>query len=1428
MCRTRKLIGAVMLAIGLVAAARAADALPSGDLLREEYFKGAAATQPASAWVFPPGLVDWVTEDGRACLKVHGDGSYISVQRREPLPTPHVLSLEFKFTQSFGMIGVGPCLVSYPSGVYTTDRRAVPGTGWTCVSAVDKLSAQKWYHLEVENHLMWSKLRLREDGEKGRVLIDDMIVWHDPLPGVTVMPVMRNPIPANETLYFTNLQVRPVTQDPPTPAVAAPSAPDGLKLVLWEDFNGPRLTQFGSIRNMAGRLYLPAPNYWSKAHLVNVPDLDLADGVIQFRIQLKKSTSMWVRMRMDYSDRNGYALQLDAGQPPQFLRLEDQAPKPIGTFDKDLKLQEEQSYDVKVELKGQGMAAYLNGKKVAEAQDPQGSLSRGGFGFMGHGGGPSSIDNLAIFSQQGKYAYTPQPVTAVQRIEQPEQNPDKPYEGFNWWRTSWVSVPAASDANGIMLERRFTVEGSPGCAFLNIAADGKYTVKLNGNAITPKPIDGHWFVGYVADLTKSIRTGQNVLQVQITSQGKAPALAAVVACQMPNGEWRYVTSDDQWTAKPDDRPLKVLGKFGMDQRPWIYSLMPATAASALSVALARDLPQTVVRDDPIELELTVTAPGGVSFMPAMRAYLLADGAKDEAANRVYLYAEEIGTPTPIDKGVKVNLRLHWTTPARYMLKPGQTVQLGLTWDHSTLCAPGSAPVGKFTIAPQNAAEGSVLSAYQATAEGMKYQGRIYKPVAGSDGALFVRYDPNAMPADQWKKLVDEEMIRKLQQSGVTYKPVLSRVVDYVDVTSTGHGFDEDGGIGGRSRLMQIAGETFRVTEPRASVSPYFVYDLEFAVPSIPHVVVFRVPNDIARVTTINPIPAETGSGGAYTGVAFPLDGRAYNQTYVYYPPLKKVTFCVYCYPLHAGSANKVPVTPQSGAAISGLWSLALERPIDEYAVQLPPGAPRKLGIDYTSPETWVGALYGVNKPKTAEDRQAAWASFLDYSRFSGSNAAYINFIGSDWIGQADNVVMYDSKILGPNPKGHDFFKELVPQAEELKFHIVPTMAAFMLDESIRKRLDLTSPEVFLIDPTGKQMTSFGTPKLNPANPKVRDAFYSLLGELASRSAKSPAIDTIAVRVNGFGLSFGGGSYDPFTLGLFRKETGVEVPTDNPKAAYDYLKANAWDKWTDWRCGKTAELWRGARDIVQAQRKDMKLVLMLQTVTTFAFKRLDYPSRLEDLRLSSFDPAMLANEPGLSIQEVWVWEARYSEGAADWPWQTYPDRQAGGLAHSLSSWTGYWEQAGPFGGLTQFTIGWLASANALSVDRYFFELPVYGLVKLDATDFNLQTWERGLAEQELNLRRFGRAFCPLSLDPPQPFKGKVEVKKGTLKAADVQVVFRGRQLSVINTSGQGGVIAISGDPAKGPWRELGRQETYRDLGEIDLLPYDVLTFEPASP
>jgi len=63
---------------------------------------------------------------------------------------------------------------------------------------------------------------------------------------------------------------------------------------------------------------------------------------------------------------------------------------------------------------------------------------------------------------------------------------------------------------------------------------------------------------------------------------------------------------------------------------------------------------------------------------------------------------------------------------------------------------------------------------------------------------------------------------------------------------------------------------------------------------------------------------------------------------------------------------------------------------------------------------------------------------------------------------------YDSPLLGQNFDGADFFKELMALAEEQKFRIVPTIAAFMLD-GYEKLQDLSVPpfDILTFDPVRK-------------------------------------------------------------------------------------------------------------------------------------------------------------------------------------------------------------------------------------------------------------------------------------------------------------------------------------------------------------------------
>jgi hypothetical protein len=1401
----------------------AAAAPPSAvDLLTQERFAQPTGGDAKPQWDFPPQQVEWITEDSRRCLRITGNSDTMTVAYRQALSVPNLITLEFKAPQG-AMIRIGPSLRMGPKScsIYTNDTRLnLHPQGWAEAVKLGQLDIAKWYRVEAENHALWSSVKLfLEDG----TLVDHAIVWRNPVSAVTVAPLDRSVLPKGHSLFVSKLTFRQLEGDSALPAEAAPQAPAGMRTVLFEDFNGPNVASLGSAQPVGGRLVLPAPSYWNSSHLVEVPHLELANGEIHLRVRANSQADAAVRTRLDHLETSGLFLCLSTSKPIRFVQAEDGKETPIGRTIADTKLALSNWHDIRIKLDGRRLTAWVDGKLTAEASDTGSRIQRGKVALAGVSGGPMLIDSIAIFSSEGQYEYSPRPIAQIEKRLR-AFNPLRPYDGANWWRAAWLALPESPEQE-VVLEKAFHLEDEPRSAFLNVACDGHYSVTLNGLPVE-RPTEGKWHIGHVADISAAVRKGDNVLQVKIAPQGSLPAMLAVVGHQSSSGEWQHVVTDDSWSVKsPAGQLIRLLGPFGIESKPWFFVNRPMTSHKAFSLT-ATQWPRQIVRDEPLTVNLAVRASESIGFAPEFQAYLLPVGQEDKKSNRIYMdVADTVSNKAP--HGLDVALRLDWTGTARYVLQASQTATLIIEWTRSSMFSPGNLVVGQMTVSQQQQPQ-TALSEFTVTESGVEHDGRLYVPVAGSEGELFVRYESDAMPQDAWRKIIDKDELARVAKAGLTISPILVRVVDYVDISQEDNGFDDDGGQGGDSRLIELCGETFRVTSPRKSRPPYFVYDLNFAGVGIAHIVLFRSPNDIARVTTVNPIPPETGSGGAYSGIIFPLDNKAYNQMYVYYPPLRTVQFCV-INPTKYCAAKSVPFLPHSGAAIGGLWSLALEQPIEQYAQKHAQQASRRLAIDYTEPYTWLTKIYGVGGANSRPLREASWRSFIDYCRLSGANAAYINFIGSDWIGTgkgtAEGGANYNSSILGPSPRDEDYCNELLPLAQQEQFSVIPTVAAFMLNSYYAQKLGLDSREFHLIGEDGRGVTNFGVPLLNPMHPKVRETYYAVLRELAEVT-QSPAVDTIAVRVNGFGLSFRpNGGYDPLTLRLFAQETGVQTPTDSAPQAHQYIKAHAWEKWVNWRCQKTLEFWLGARDAVRSKQRNLNLMIMLLAPPQFHWKGVDYASRLENLRQGGFDPALMTGYDGLILQEVWTWENRYGNAIRDWPWQGYPDRQKGQMANALSVWTGYWEQPGVFGELSQFRIGWISSASAWPVNRGFYETIAYGVSKLDALDINLMNWERGLAQQELPLRRLSRAFVPLSTDPPMPFEGSIVVERGDLRPGDLKVLLRGRQISLVNTSRRVGVISLRHKDAALPWRELSRNSVFPQLQGIEVMPFDVLTFEP---
>jgi hypothetical protein len=125
------------------------------------------------------------------------------------------------------------------------------------------------------------------------------------------------------------------------------------------------------------------------------------------------------------------------------------------------------------------------------------------------------------------------------------------------------------------------------------------------------------------------------------------------------------------------------------------------------------------------------------------------------------------------------------------------------------------------------------------------------------------------------------------------------------------------------------------------------------------------------------------------------------------------------------------------------------------------------------------------------------------------------------------------------------------------------------------------------------------PRLNVLHPIYQDLLGNILTEICRQYGGSKAVKGIQLRLVWESSCWFAGSewgYDGFTISLFRRQTGVPVPDfrdGNVYAKrYEWLVANAWERWLEWRCRKVTELLTRVAEKVRSTRKDLKLSLGL--------------------------------------------------------------------------------------------------------------------------------------------------------------------------------------------------------------------------------------------
>jgi len=873
---------------------------------------------------------------------------------------------------------------------------------------------------------------------------------------------------------------------------------------------------------------------------------------------------------------------------------------------------------------------------------------------------------------------------------------------------------------------------------------------------------------------------------------------------------------------------------------------PLDAGQVARVATGQALP--AVRPTQLKAPRTITIGRPFAVTIACEA---AEATPDEMPVLVTLD----GLPLPCVEGAAAaKLRegaatygpLHFELPAYYHLVPGEhelaaslagaVVADGAPWAVTVEVARAASSAAQ---RPWRFSHGKVLRGTD-----------VY--LAPGEGAAFW-FDGSVRPYDE----AGQKLCESLVASGRIVDVLPCRLVDEVDCSGTDHAFREWGTshvlVLGDGRSYRITGTRESVEEQRdvygnnARVVPGFQYRLASAPRPVPHLLVAETLNDRERYleTAIDVAPGSapasllTGTGvGAtdltnlnvtYTGREYALDGQPFQQVTLFYPKSDAVTATI------TDSRRELQQDEGTGAAVARIAVYEVTADLADLPVDVEE-AERSVSLFYP----WASPLYNEYGfcAGTEGTRRASIDALSDYLRYMGFSR--LEFHPYEFARSAEFA-----SDLFPRAGDADVLEDTLPITKAKGVEVVPRIdsTCFYLSDDAGKTL-YAGNEAFQVTRRGETMRFFGIVP-DPLHPQVQQLLQDMLCELARKTKDWPNVPAVGFRANGkFGSLYVGvdrehppeeSGYSEFDIREFEKDRGKTVggTTGDAQSRYDWLKANAWDEWIEWRCQRIHDHWLRLAEAVRAVDPAKQLIVFTKIPGNDPGEKRDWEKAPVDLlalhKYHGYDPALYATDRGLTLSRVMGIDAdRYWPQA--WNKQFFFEPPIDGYFRSASPsgvelYYIYWELPDhPLG----FRVG-----PASPRGRAYYEPMTHALRYQNPGSFSFYNWFRATMGHETDLREFCRAFRGLPMVEPQPFPGRVEPADA---AADERLcvrMFRDR-IGIVNDSPEEREITVvlpAGYATRG-LRDLAfntacdiERRDGRRVVRLQIRPWDIRTLAP---
>ena len=307
-------------------------------------------------------------------------------------------------------------------------------------------------------------------------------------------------------------------------------------------------------------------------------------------------------------------------------------------------------------------------------------------------------------------------------------------------------------------------------------------------------------------------------------------------------------------------------------------------------------------------------------------------------------------------------------------------------------------------------------------------------------------------------------------------------------------------------------------------------------------------------------------------------------------------------------------------------------------------------------------LAGVDHPEFYRNWYTTTENMIKRMRFSGQNAYLMGHFMYTGVLYPSKHYIFAQNTYGGADASRDYIGLVLRMFERNGMSMVSNIeyvstadvieASPATIEEVRKG----APTLFCVGKNGTFNTLHGISSwtgLNYFHPKVQESILTIVDELLELYRGYPAWKGMAfILSRNFGpmIPLAGGSkedpiywgYEDYTIDLFQKQTGIKIPV-NPKdperfgQRYDWLMADAKQKWIDWRCAQFTQFFRKMRDHIVRARPDLKLYLLNFEPMSPTKSAQDLYGHFDDqkfmkqtVKAFGFDPETLRKERGIVI------------------------------------------------------------------------------------------------------------------------------------------------------------------------------------------------------